>query len=116
MTTDDAASPEVVFLAAVESLSGDPRVTGGTGFGSSPGRRVNGRIFAMLVRSELVVKLPRRRVDALVESGIAQWFDAGKARSMHEWASIGTVHGDMWPKLTLEAYEFVGLIGRTRRS
>ncbi len=108
------AAPEALFDAAVERFSGDPRVTRGTGFGGSPGRRVEGRIFAMLVRGELVVKLPRQRVDDLVGSGIVQWFDAGKARPMREWASIGTEHADAWQGLAAEAHEFVGSIGRKR--
>lgn len=83
-------------------------MTGGTGFGSSPGRRVDGRIFAMLVRGELVVKLPRQRVDTLVAAGTARWFDAGKGRPMREWASIGSADADAWPDLVAEAYDFGG--------
>jgi hypothetical protein len=107
-------SPEARFSAAVEPFSGDPRVTGGTGFGSSPGRRVDDRIFAMLVRGELVVKLPRERVDGLVDSGVARWFDAGKGRPLREWASIGPARADDWPALVAEAHAFVASIGRKR--
>ncbi|MEP6639281.1 MAG: hypothetical protein ABJC39_08015 [Chloroflexota bacterium] len=109
-----SSTPERLFDAAVEWYSVDPRVTGGTGFGGSPGRRVEGRIFAMLVRGELVVKLPRHRVDDLVESGMAQWFDAGKARPMREWASIGADYADAWPELAAEARDFVGSLGPKR--
>jgi len=110
--SDPGTDPLALFEAAVEPFSGDPRVTGGTGFGSSPGRRVDGRIFAMLVRGELVVKVPRQRVDDLIASGSARWFDAGKGRPMREWASITTAGADAWPELVAEAYEFVGSIGR----
>jgi hypothetical protein len=109
---DDRPPPETLFDATVERFSSVPGVTPGTGFGSSPGRRVNGRIFAMLVRGELVVKLPKRRVDDLVEDGTARWFDAGKGRPMREWASIGAANAAVWPQLVGEAYEFVGSIGR----
>jgi hypothetical protein len=114
MTQPQGDSPEARFSAAVEPFSGDPRVTAGTGFGSSPGRRVDDRIFAMLVRDELVVKLPRERVDGLVDSGVARWFDAGKERPMREWASIGPARADEWPALVAEAYAFVASIGRKR--
>ena len=106
----DKLAAETRFDAIVEPFSGDPRVTRGTGFGSSPGRRVDGRIFAMLVRDELVVKLPRQRVAELVEAGTAQWFDAGKGRPMREWASISVAQAGIWPGLVAEAYEFVGSI------
>jgi hypothetical protein len=109
---DADTDPEARFEAVVERYAADPRVTSGTGFGSSPGRRVDGRIFAMLVRGELVVKLPRQRVDDLIASGTARWFDAGKGRPMREWASITTTNADVWPELVAEAYAFVGSIGR----
>ena len=51
----------------MESL-GIPGVTpprGGSGFGRSA-LRVENKIFAMLVRGHLVLKLPRPRVDALI--------------------------------------------------
>jgi hypothetical protein len=112
----DKASPKILFDTVAERYSNDPRVTGGTGFGTSPGRRVDGRIFAMLVRGELVVKLPRQRVDELIQAGTASWFDAGKGRPMREWAAIGTAHAGAWPDLVGEAYEFVGAIGRPRET
>jgi hypothetical protein len=109
---DPDVDPEARFEAVVERFADDARVTAGTGFGSSPGRRVDGRIFAMLVRGELVVKLPRQRIDDLIASGTARWFDAGKGRPMREWASVGTTDAPAWPGLVAEAYEFVGSIGR----
>ena len=106
----DELTAETRFDAIVEPFSGDPRVTRGTGFGSSPGRRVNGRIFAMLVRGELVVKLPRERVAEVVEAGTARRFDAGKGRPMRDWASISVAQAGAWPKLVAEAYEYVSSI------
>lgn len=104
---------ETGFDDAVERFSGNPRVTAGTGFGASPGRRVDGRIFAMLVQDQLVVKLRKERVAELVQAGVARWFDAGKGRPMWEWASINTTDVGVWPGLVEEAYEFVGSIGPT---
>lgn len=104
------SSPEVLFEAAVAPFSSDLRVTSGTGFGSSPGRRVDDRIFAMLVRGALVAKLPARRVTELVAAGTARPFDAGKGRPMREWASIGTDAAAAWRELVGEAYEFVGAV------
>jgi TfoX/Sxy family transcriptional regulator of competence genes len=83
-------------------------VTGGTGFGTNEGLRVSGKIFAMLVRGELVVKLPRDRVDELIDAGAARRFDAGKGRPMREWASVPASASRRWRGLVEEARTFVG--------
>jgi hypothetical protein len=116
LSGDDELTAESHFAAVVERFSGDPRVTGGTGFGSSPGRRVDGHIFAMLVRGELVVKLPTQRVVELVEADLAGWFDGGKGRPMREWASISMAQAEAWPMLVTEAYAFVASSGVTPAS
>jgi TfoX/Sxy family transcriptional regulator of competence genes len=94
-------------LLAVQSLA-DPTVTQGTGFGSSPGLRTTGKIFAMLVNSELVVKLPKARVDQLVASGTGGRFDPGHGRLMKEWATVALDSSESWERLAAEALQFVG--------
>ena len=83
-------------------------VTAGTGFGKTEGLRISGKIFAMLVGDELVVKLPKERVDELVDAGVAKRFDAGKGRPMKEWASIAPSASRRWRALVEEARAFVG--------
>ena len=83
-------------------------VTTGTGFGTNEGLRVSGKIFAMLVRGELVVKFPKDRVDALVDAGVGRRFDAGKGRPMKEWASVPASASRRWKGLVDEARVFVG--------
>lgn len=84
-----------------------PGVTSGTGFGRSVGLRIGGKIFAMLVNDELVVKLPRDRVDEIAASGAGQRFDPGHGRLMKEWASEPTTASRRWSSLVEEARAFV---------
>jgi hypothetical protein len=92
---------------AVQFLA-DPTVTPGTGFGSSPGLRTAGKIFAMLANSELVVKLPKARVGQLVAAGTGRRFDPGHGRLMKEWATVALESSESWERLAAEAFEFVG--------
>lgn len=83
------------------------RVTAGTGFGRSSGLRISGKIYAMLVNDELVVKLPKERVDDLVASGVGHRFDPGHGRVMKEWASLPVESSRRWRALVDEARAFV---------
>jgi hypothetical protein len=81
------------------------------GFGANA-LKVEGRIFAMLSRDRLVVKLPRTRVDELVVAGRGERFDPGHGRLMKEWLHLFEGDGDDWEDLAREALAF----GRGRRS
>ncbi len=96
----------------------DPAVSRGTGFGSNPGLRVGGKIFAMLGRGgELVVKLPKERVDGLVASGVGQRFDPRHdGRLMKEWVTVPAKHAGHWEGLADEALAFVRPAGQSPRS
>lgn len=112
------STTEQRFQALVEGFAGTPGVvlphaTGGRGFGSDA-LRVNGSIFAMLVRGSLVVKLPSERVTALIAAGVGVSFDAGKGRPMREWVTVVTADDAVWRSLALEAHRFVGHEGRKR--
>lgn len=65
----------------------DPPPAGAKGFGSGA-LKVNGKIFAMSVDESLVLKLPRARVLALIESGAGTPFDPGHGRVMKEWVVL----------------------------
>jgi hypothetical protein len=90
-------------------------VTRGTGFGRSEGLRVSGKIFAMLVREELVVKLPRARVEELVAAGLGETFDPGHGRIMKEWISLEPSTSRRWRSLVAEAHDFVASTATQKR-
>jgi TfoX/Sxy family transcriptional regulator of competence genes len=94
------------FAALAKPFAADKRVTAGKLF-ASQGLKVDGRIFAMIVKGRLVVKLPKARVDELVEAGQAEHFDPGHGRPMKEWAAYSGAESK-WPGLAREARAFVG--------
>lgn len=94
------------FAQASEAQLRDPRVSLGKMFGSQ-GLKVNGKVFAMLVKGKLVVKLPRARVDALVSAGQGEYFDPGHGRLMKEWVALKPRIRDEWSGLVEEAKKMV---------
>ncbi|HZC61091.1 MAG TPA: hypothetical protein VE464_05555 [Streptosporangiaceae bacterium] len=112
MTGEHAAgepeAPAGRFEDLVDELVGCAGVTpprGGSGFGRSA-LRWEKKIFAMLVRGRLVVKLPAPRVDALVSGGDGVRFDANKGTPMKEWFSLDPESGLAWLPLAREALDF----------
>ena len=103
-----AGRPDERYEDLVDELVGTAGVTpprGGGGFGRSA-LRYQGKIFAMLVRGRLVVKVPAQRVDALVEAGDGVHFDANKGTPMREWLSLDPGSGQDWLVLAREALDF----------
>ena len=109
----EANGAETRYAAVAASFASDPNVTyqaatpGSRRFGSTS-LKVNDKIFAMLVRGSLVVKLPRGRVDELVASGAGLPFDTGSGRVMREWVSLPVGSSADWHELAVEALAFVG--------
>ena len=83
----------------------------GKGFRSTGQLKVDSRIFAMLVRGKLVVKPSRQQVNALVESGQGDRFDAGKGKPMREWFVLSPTSSKPWLGLAKAAMEFVSAKG-----
>jgi hypothetical protein len=106
----DEQRAEAAFAALAEELRREPGVEEGTGFGKSPGLRTGGKIFAMVVHGELVVKLPAERSAALVDAGAASTFTIGR-RQMREWVSVEPRRSERWAGLAREALTFVRELG-----
>jgi hypothetical protein len=95
------------LVKAILFSSPSAKIGEGKGFGSTGQLKVDGKIFCMLVRDQLVLKLPRMRVDDLVEAGDGERFDAGKGKPMREWFSLSRSSKRQWPALAREAMAFV---------
>jgi hypothetical protein len=102
------------LVEAILSGSASAHVGEGKGFGSTGQLKVDGRIFAMLVRGKLVLKLPHDRVSELVTSGDGEHFDAGKGRAMREWLALSPTSRKPWVALAQEAMSFVGGAGQVQ--
>ena len=100
-------TPEQRYEDMVDDFAGEDGVLppGGSGFGRGA-LRYRKKIFAMLVRGRLVVKLPRSRVDELVVGGHGERFDANKGTPMKEWFSLDPESDLAWLPLAREALDF----------
>ncbi|HXT37701.1 MAG TPA: TfoX/Sxy family protein [Chloroflexota bacterium] len=114
MTSQPADTPDAHYAAIVAALTANPEVThledavpGKKLFGSTE-LKVKGKIFAMLNKGRLVVKIPRARVDALIAAGQGERFDPRHdGRLMKEWIVIEPTAREEWLPLAREAMEFV---------
>lgn len=103
-------TPEERYAALVEEFEKIPDVAlpgSGRGFGSSE-LKIHNKIFAMLVKGRLVVKLPKSRVDELEAAGLGERFDPRRdGRVMKEWICVEQTFEGGWSALAREAMEFV---------
>jgi TfoX/Sxy family transcriptional regulator of competence genes len=101
-----AASPDECFAALTSSLGRRTGVSTGRMFGSD-GLKVANKVFAMLVKERLVVKLPQARVEALIAEGAGERFDPGHGRLMKEWVVVKPNAEVDWRSLATEALQYV---------
>lgn len=92
------------FAPVVEAFAADPAVTAGKMM-TSFGLKVNDKIFAMVGKGQLVVKLPKARVDEMLGGGLGEPLETGNGRKMKEWVAVTGDAG--WVDLAREAYAFV---------
>ncbi len=104
--TGEPPGAEATFDAVANALLGETDVEEGTGFGTNPGLRTGGKIFAMLVGGELVIKLPADHCSELVAAGAGRPFEVGRRR-MREWVCIAEAGQAQWLHLAREARSYV---------
>jgi hypothetical protein len=99
-----------------EALVATMLAEGGATYGNEGGAKrafgatslkTDGRIFAMLVKDHLVVKLPAARVQALVDERAGERFDPGHGRIQREWLVVAGVDPEAWHALATESERFV---------
>ncbi|MES1208558.1 MAG: hypothetical protein ABUS79_21680 [Pseudomonadota bacterium] len=110
-TTKTAKAPPEIprpFKPVVRAFAGKPGVTVGPGWGQGGIVLKRGdKIFAMLVRGQFVAKLPKLRVEALVEGGVGVRFDPRRdGRVMKEWLVVEEAAARQWSSLAREAFAF----------
>lgn len=106
--------PAEQFAVLVETMLARSDATYGTdetkgarrSFGSTS-LKAGGKIFAMLVKDRLVVKLPSKRVEELVAQGLGDRFDPGHGRVQREWLSLRSASADDWLAMAIESEAFV---------
>lgn len=105
--TKPQADTVAPFDSVIEAMIKARGVTQAKMFGSL-GLKFNGKIFAMVVKEKLVVKLPKQRVDAMIAAGNGEYFDPGHGRLMKEWIAVEPASNTSWLGLAKEAKEFIG--------
>lgn len=105
---DSADEPPIdaSFARVVDAFANDRHVTSGKMM-ASVGLKVKGKIFVMMVKGNFVAKLPKARVDELVQSGKGVYFDPRHdGRLMKEWV-VFTGATRSWVEIAREAHAFV---------
>jgi hypothetical protein len=107
MDNHPAVTPETVFFWDVA----EPFLTHpGTSIGTLmrfPCLRAEGNFFATCDHrtGDLIVKLPRGRVDELIAAGVVQPF-APAGRTFTAWATVADRDEDTWRALVAEAHTY----------
>lgn len=109
--SDSSSKTQKRFEAVANALVKEPNVTVGAsgkkGFGSSA-LQVGGKIFAMIcANGNIVMKLPKQRVEALEAMGVGRRFDPGHGRLMKVWLSLDPTSKEDCLSLAREALHFV---------
>ena len=100
-------SPEELF-AAVAAHCGAPPPTATTARFGANALTMNGKIFASLSRGRLLLKLPKGRVDGVIDAGKGAPFSTGVDRVKTEWVTVAPTTAADWCTLADEARAFVG--------
>ncbi len=110
----ESAGADEGFARLPDGFASNAAVTSTKMFGSVA-LKAGGKVFAMLAGNQLVVKLPKARVDQLIQTGVGHRFDPGHWKVMKEWVSVSSGPAD-WRALAEEAFRFVIGSGHGRKA
>jgi hypothetical protein len=96
-----------LFDQIVAAYTREPGVTFGRAW-HNEGLTVDGRIFAMVVRDGLVVKVPADQAADLIEQGRGTAFEPRPGRTMREWIVVDGHDPTRWRRLIADAHHYVG--------
>ena len=100
------ADPADGLYALLAARYTDKPAARSKGFGSNA-LKVNGKIFASLIRGRLLLKLPEARVASLIKLKKGLRFSTGVGRVKKEWVTVGPTTEKEWVALADEARAFV---------
>jgi hypothetical protein len=100
-------SPEELFAAVAARYGAHPLAATTNRFGANA-LKVDGKIFASLSRGRLLLKLPKPRVDGLIDAGTGAPFSTGVDRVKKEWVTVAPTTAAEWCALADEARAYVG--------
>ena len=110
----DQDTAKALFDELAADHLGRPGVTIGPAM-RNEGLKVDGKLYAMVVRGRLVVKLPADRAAEMTEAGEAVPFEPRPGRLMREWVMVdppaSSDHG-RWRRLIEDAGEYVAALTR----
>ncbi len=103
---EDTGELDPGFMPVAAAFADASRGSRAKMFSSSSVLKLDGKMFAMLVKGKFVAKLPREKVNELVSNGTGKYIDPGHGRLMKEWIAIDGGKAS-WVELAREAYRFV---------
>jgi hypothetical protein len=110
----DQATAKALFDELAADHLGRPGVTIGPAM-RNEGLKVDGKLYAMVVRGRLVVKLPAARAAELTEAGDAVPFEPRPGRLMREWVMVdppASSDDGGWRRLIEDAGDYVAALAR----
>ena len=114
LTKPEPSNVDALFTSIVQKMLKERGVTQAKMFGVS-GLKIDRKMFLMSVKGEIIIKLPKERVNILIASKQGKYFYHlfDKSRLMKEWVSIGHKYKINWFKLAQEAKNFVASTQKT---